>query len=351
MKKFTVIFLIITSVIIFSYTTIDRVEAQYTVSKGEAVIDVDSGRVLYSYNENEKLPMASTTKIITAITVIENADINKVIEVTSKTTGTEGSSVYLKVGDRFTIKDLLYGLMLRSGNDCAETLAVAVSGDIESFCELMRCTAEKCGAGNSSFKNPHGLPAAEHYTTALDLCRITAYALKNPIFSEIVSTKVYTAEELTHGEKRVWHNKNKLLFRFDGADGVKTGYTKEAGRCFVGSATKNGMRIVAAVLDSPQMFERSEELLTEAFNKYKTIKIVDSDRFDYVLLSPEKDKSYKLRIKDSFSYPVSTEDKIKVIQELPDNLSGNVKNGQIVGKIKIYCSKQLIFSQDIYTLI
>lgn len=349
MKKITLIFLFIMLCIIGFDTTTSL--AEYSQSKSEAVMEIDSGRLLYANNENERLPMASTTKIVTAITVIENISSDEIIEITDETVDVEGSSVYLKAGDKFTVKDLLYGLMLRSGNDCAESLAVAVSGNIPSFCELMQTTATNCGALDSSFKNPHGLPCDGHFTTAADLCKITAYALKNELFSEIVASKSYETVNLTNGEKVIWKNKNKLLAAMDCADGVKTGYTKEAGRCFVGSATKNGMRVVAAVLNSPQMFERCEELLSFAFRDFQMVKLVDSSRFDYVVPSDKKDVVYPIRINKDFCYPLCSEDKIKIDFELPQYLSGKVKNGQEVGKIKIYCSKQLIFSQNIYTLI
>ena len=226
----------------------------YALSKGEVVMEVMSGRVLHEKNPDEKLPMASTTKIVTAITVIENCDINNEIIVPESCTGVEGSSVYLKAGERYKIIDLLYGLMLRSGNDAAETLAVGVGGSREGFVKLMNETAKKAGAFDSAFKNPHGLPDKGHYTTASDLAKISCYAMKNDIFRKIVSEKTYTATELTCGEKKIWKNKNKMLFNFEGANGIKTGYTVKAGRCLVSSAIRNGMELVAVVLDSPQMF-------------------------------------------------------------------------------------------------
>ena len=157
MKKLSIILLLFTICVIISrYHTF--ADAEYSQSSAEAVMEVSSGRLLYSHNEKEKLPMASTTKIVTAITVIENCDVNSVVQVTTKTVNVEGSSVYLKEGDKFTVKDLLYGLMLRSGNDCAETLAAYCCGNIADFCKLMNDTAKKCGANNSNFENPHGLP-------------------------------------------------------------------------------------------------------------------------------------------------------------------------------------------------
>lgn len=324
--------------------------AEASHSKSEIVMERDSGRVLSECNSDEKLPMASTTKIVTALTVIENYDLKKVIKVTSQTAGAEGSSVYLKAGDEFTALDLLYGLMLRSGNDCAETLAVAVAGGINEFCELMNQTAKKCGANNSSFKNPHGLPCAEHYTTARDLCNVARYALKNQIFSDIVATKKYVAEELTTKTKIVWYNKNKLLSSYEGADGVKTGYTVEAGKCYVGSATRNGMQLVGVFLDCPQTYDRCKTLFSDAFENYYTVKLVDKNKFDYVAFT-KGGKPVKLEIREDFVYPIRRGEKLEYEQILPKTLPDDIKNGEETGEIKIYSAKQLIFSQKIYTLI
>ena len=349
MKKLSIILLLFMICIIISrhHTFAD---AEYSQSSAEAVMEVSSGRLLYSHNEKEQLPMASTTKIVTAITVIENCDVNSVVQVTTKTVNVEGSSVYLKEGDKFTVKDLLYGLMLRSGNDCAETLAAYCCGNIADFCKLMNDTAKKCGANDSNFENPHGLPRENHYTTAEDLCKITRHALQNDLFSAIVSTKTYVATEIGSGEKRIWKNKNKLLNFFDGANGVKTGYTKQAGKCFVGSATINGMKVISVVLNSPQMFERSEELLKKAFSEYKFIRLFDETRFDYVAFTPDRKFAYDLYVKRGFSYPISEKDDINVELNLPEILPLNFKIGESVGEIRIYCSKQLIFSENIYTL-
>lgn len=319
-------------------------------SKSEIVMELDSGRILSEYNPDEKLPMASTTKIVTALTVIENYDLKKVIKVSPETTGTEGSSVYLKAGDEFTTLDLLYGLMLRSGNDCAETLAVAVAGSVNGFCEMMNRTAKKYGAESSSFKNPHGLSCDGHYTTARDLCNITRYALKNQTFSTIVATKKYVAEELSGKTKIVWYNKNKLLSSYDGANGVKTGYTEESGKCYAGSAIRNGMQLVGVMLDCPQTYERCKKLFSDAFNNYRMVKIVDRNKFDYVGFT-ERGMPVKLVIREDFIYPIKRSEKLVCEQILPKTLPIGIKNGEEAGEIKIYSSKQLIFSQKIYTLI
>ena len=322
----------------------------FSPSQSQIVMEKTSGRILSEFNADEKLPMASTTKVITALTVIENFDLNTVITVTEKTANVEGSSVYLKPDDKFTAEDLLYGLMLRSGNDCAETLAVAVAGSIENFCEMMNETAKKYGANNSSFKNPHGLPEKDHYTTARDLCNITRNALTNEIFAKIVSTKKYVATELVSGTKRTWYNKNKLLSSFGGADGVKTGYTKEAGKCYVGSATRNDMQLVCVLLNCPSTYDECKRLFDYAFKNYDFVKLIDKSKFDYRSFT-KNGQSVRLKINEDFYYPIKHGEKFTIEQNLPQILPEGLQNDFPIGEIKIYGSKQLIFSQKIYTLI
>lgn len=249
------------------------------VSAGEAVLDCESGRVLYEHNADKQMPMASTTKILTAIIILEDCDLDAVVTVPPQAAGTEGSSIYLIAGEKITVRDLLYGLMLRSGNDCAVTLALYHSGTVEAFAACMNARAQTMGAVNSSFVNPHGLPAEGHYTTALDLARIAAYALRNASFREIVSAKEWRTDGDGTETVRLFQNKNKMLYNYAGADGVKTGYTKEAGRCLVTSAERSGSRYVCVTLNSPSMYERSAELLDGSFAKFRRACLFDAETF------------------------------------------------------------------------
>ncbi|MBO5889130.1 MAG: D-alanyl-D-alanine carboxypeptidase, partial [Clostridia bacterium] len=234
--RFLTIISLVLSFFLFKINTVSA----YSVSQAECVIELNSLRVLSQNNKDIKLPMASTTKILTALTVIENFDINKTVEVKKSMTNIEGSSIYLKEGEHLTVKELLYGLMLRSGNDTAECLAQSLVCR-DNFIKLMNETAKKYGAVNSNFTNPHGLHDENHYTTAYDLALITAGAMKNPVFKEIVSTKRINISNETENYDRVLINKNKMLTFYEGRNGVKTGYTKKAGRCLVSSAERNGM--------------------------------------------------------------------------------------------------------------
>ena len=239
-----------------------RVDAEsYAQGRAECVLDMETGRILHEKDADLQLPMASTTKILTAITVLESCtDLNEEVAIPSEAVGIEGSSVYLQCGEKYTVQDLLYGLMLRSGNDCATALALRFGGTIGNFSVKMNLLAQKAGALNSHFENPHGLPCENHYTTARDLSYIARYALKNEAFLKIVSTKYY--------ETRAWKNKNKILVHYEGALGVKTGYTKQAGRCLVSAAKRDGRILVCTVLNCAQMYERSIELLDKAFALY-----------------------------------------------------------------------------------
>ena len=249
-----------------------------TSARAMACVEASTGRVLYTKNADEALPMASTTKIVTAITVIENVtDLDEIIEVNPKSIGIEGTSIYLQRGEELSVRELLLGLMLRSGNDAATALALHVSPTIEGFCAKMKQTSERAGATNSNYKNPHGLDEDGHYTTALDLALISAYAMNNPTFREIVGTK--SAKISGKEYPRVLHNKNRLLQSLDGCVGVKTGFTKKAGRCYVGAREHDGMTVVCAVLNCGPMFEDTEAIMKQAANDYTLTRLLTADEF------------------------------------------------------------------------
>ncbi len=318
------------------------VHAEEGYAKAVCVMEKNSRRVLYESRGDVRLPMASTTKIVTAATVLSLCDdLQEEIEIPSQAEGVEGSSVYLKAGDKYTVEDLLYGLMLRSGNDCATALAYHCSGGIGEFSAKMNETAEKAGALNSQFKNPHGLPCKEHYTTARDLTSITCYALQNSTFQEIVSTRFY--------EPRGWKNKNKMLYRYEGAIGVKTGYTKEAGRCLVSAAQRNGMTLVCTVLGCGPMYERSMTLLNDAFAAYRYVEILQAEE---VFSLGEGKKAMRGYVKQAFSYPLLREEEGHLEYQTNSlEKPQKIENGEeIIGQLKIYLLKRLLFSTNLYKL-
>lgn len=230
-------------------------------AKAAILIDGTTGQVLFSQNADERLPMASTTKIMTAITAIENFDLDKEYTVKREYTLVEGSSMYLKEGEKITLRETLYGLMLMSGNDAA--LAVAGEcGGLESFVERMNQTAQDIGLKDTHFDNPNGLDGDTHYTTARELAQLTAYAMHNPEFRQMVSSKTHQSGE------RYMTNHNKLLRLYDDAIGVKTGFTKKSGRCLVSAAERNGRTLIAVTLNAPDDWNDHISMLENGFAQY-----------------------------------------------------------------------------------
>lgn len=293
-----------------------------TSAEACCVMERSSGRVLFEKNAHARLPMASTTKIVTALTVLNNcADLDKVVEIPSEACGIEGSSIYLREGEHLTVRELLFGLMLRSGNDCAVALALEIGGNVQNFAALMNGTADKLGCVESNFVTPHGLHDPNHYTSAHDLATLTCAALKNNNFREIVGTKRVTISNEGMSYNRVLLNKNKLLSLFDGADGVKTGFTKKAGRCFVGSATRNGMQVVSVVLNCGPMFEETAQLLETAFADYELQNIIPQNKLcgvEYKRGEPiywicEQSVWYPLKSDEKATFKIVLEDDVQKV--------------------------------------
>ena len=322
-----------------------------TSARGMCVLEMDSLRVLYHSNEHERLGMASTTKIVTAITVIENCqNLDEIVTVNDRAVGVEGSSIYLKKGEKISVRDLLYGLMLRSGNDSAEALAYHVAGSIPAFADLMNKLAVKLELKNSHFTNPHGLDDKNHYTSAYDLAKITAYALNNNDFKVIVSSKKHIAEKTNMQEARYMVNKNKLLSTLDGCIGVKTGYTKRSGRCLVSACERNGETVICVVLNCGPMFEESKALLNSAYYDYDYTKIIDKNKeiYNEYLLDDENVRLY-LYANEDYCYPLlsSEKEKIKLQYEITKTTA---VEGDEVGEIKIFFDNHLIKTLKLYTM-
>jgi len=250
----------------FSFTYIELyAEEEPTVSAASAALySKNRDEFLYLKSDNQRLGMASTTKIMTAVVALENADLEKEIAVDARAVGTEGSSMYLKAGEKFTMRELLYGLLLRSANDAAMAIAYAVASDLPSFVALMNEKASALSLSNTHFVNPHGLDAEEHYSSAFDLAKLTAYAIDNPAFCEIISTKKKT---IGKGEsKRLLVNHNRLLSQYEGCFGVKTGFTKSCGRCLVSAAEKSGQILICVTLDAPNDWSDHSKLFNYGFS-------------------------------------------------------------------------------------
>lgn len=254
------------------------VSAIEVTARAAVAVEAETGRVLYEKNADEVLPMASTTKIMTALVVLENAELSDVVEIDGRMAGIEGSSMNLDAGEELTVEQLLYGLMLRSGNDAAVALAIHVSGGVEEFVEKMNARAAEMGLTHTHFCNPHGLPAEGHETTARELARIAAEAWKHEDFRRIVGTKSVTVPWKGREYDRAMKNKNKLLTLLPGGNGIKTGYTRAAGRCLVGGAERDGMQLITVVLNAPDMWNDTIRIMEEEFAQVRMKQVVQAGK-------------------------------------------------------------------------
>ncbi len=244
-------------------------------ARGAVLMEAESGTVVFGQNENARLSMASTTKIMTALVALEHMPLDTSITVTDRSVGVEGSSIYLSVGETLTLEDLLYALMLESANDAAETIAVAVSGDVPAFAALMNEKAAELGLTDTQFVNPHGLDAEGHYTTAKELALLTCAALQNPDFCRIVATERHTIPLHNTDGVRLLLNHNKLLRSYEGCIGVKTGFTKKTGRCLVSAAERDGVRLVAVTLGAPDDWRDHTAMLDYGFALYDRVSLCE----------------------------------------------------------------------------
>lgn len=280
-----------------------------TTAKAMFTLEASTRRVLYEKNADVRIPMASTTKIATAITVLENTtDLDTPFEIDPRAVGVEGTSIYLQKGEKLSVRELLLGMMLRSGNDASTALALHVSDSVAEFADLMNQLAVRAGATNTRFTNPHGLDHADiygdSYTTARDLALITAYAMGNATFAEIVATR----EAKISGKEypRVLRNKNRLLYGMEACVGVKTGFTKKAGRCFVGAVQSGGVTIINVVLNCGPMFEESAELMEAGLKELTMTRLVTEAQFIKTTCGTRAIGT------EDFSYPTAKGDNIKI---------------------------------------
>lgn len=313
-----------------------------------AVIECESGCLLAEQNKDMRLPMASTTKIMTALIVLENCDINEQFVIPDEAVGTEGSSMYLGYGERVSVKDLLYGLMLASGNDAAVALAVHVGGDVKEFVDMMNKKAEDMGLERTHFVTPNGLHSDEHLTTAYELCLIAREALKNEVFREITSTKYYKTE--TGDKVRTLKNKNSLLWDYEGAFGVKTGYTMAAGRCLVFGAERDGMTVVGTVLNCRPMFETAAELLDEAFETFSKETVVEAGQpASNTYIKNSIENILEIETKGSIITVMRKDEKksFNISYEVYPDLTAPIFKGEKVGVLNVYDGGELVGSTEL----
>lgn len=300
------------------------------------VLEKESGRVLYQKNSDSRLPMASTTKIMTAIVAIEQGDTSAEVEITDTAAGIEGSSMYLEAGEKMTLEELLYGLMLSSGNDAAVAIAEHFGGN-DAFVELMNQKAAEIGAKNTHFSNPNGLPDDTHYSTAYDMALLAAYGLKNPKFAEIVATKSYQISGEGKAYPRTLTNHNKLLRMCEGCIGVKTGFTKAAGRCLVSACKRDGMTLVCVTLNAPDDWNDHSNLYDSMFSQYKLTEVLSGSR----ILGAAEVLDSEITVlpftaKEGFSYPLKNGEECSLSVEVSSPIEAPVEDGRECGKVSVW---------------
>lgn len=315
------------------------------------LIEAASGAVLFAKDPEQRRAPASTTKMMTAIVALEKGKLNRVIQVSPRAAGTPGSSLWLRAGDRFTLWELLKGMMLQSGNDGSIAVAEGVAGSVERFVELMNLKAKEIGALKTNFRNPHGLRAPSHYTTAMDLALIARYGLANKNFAELVRQKTGTLRRADGGGEIPLTNTNRLLWYLEGADGVKTGTTNEAGHCLVSSATRDGKQLIAVALNSPNRWDDSARLLEYGFREFTIRKVARHDRpvcrvqvqnseRSYINLYPRRDLVAVVR-KGQESL-ISTETVL-----INNRVRAPLGAGQILGKIRYRYGNRMVEEVDL----
>ncbi|NEU31041.1 D-alanyl-D-alanine carboxypeptidase [bacterium LRH843] len=332
-------------------TTIQAESPNFSVSaEGAILMEAESSRILYAKKEHEKLRIASITKIMTAILAIESGKMNEMAKVSSKAERVEGSRIYLRVGDKMKLEDLVYGLMLKSGNDAAVAIAEHVAGSVEGFVYLMNEKASQLGMTNTMFQNPHGLDDHEdHYSTAYDMALLTQYAMKNEHYQKISATKSHSVEE---GTRIVWKNKNRLLTElYPYSTGGKTGFTKRARRTLVSTAMKEDMDLIVITLNAPNDWHDHMNLFNWAFDSHKLARLVEEGKQEGI-----EDEFYKDHVfaSYSFEYPLTEKEQKIVKKEItlyrsPGKESReNFEPPNPVGKVELFLNERMIGQVPLY---
>lgn len=306
------------------------------------LIDADTKEILYEKNPDKQMLIASTTKIITAMVVLDHCKLDENVEMLPEYTAVEGSSTYLKAGDTVTVEELLYGLLLVSGNDAAAALAYHTAGSIEKFASLMNEKAAELGMTNSSFKNPHGLDEDGHYSTARDLALAMAEAIKNETFCKITSTKTITINGNT------FKNHNRLLWECEGVMGGKTGYTKSAGRTLVSYAHRDGLNLICVTLKDPDDWKDHTSLYDWAFSEYRAVNITEGgETFAEISVISGTENSVRVKPVSSYRLLLKKDDVVKTETELPKFVYASVSAGATAGKVTVKVNGKTVKTIDL----
>lgn len=345
MKRFSALFfcfiLLINIVVLAEEPKVNAISA--------VIVDGDTGRILWGKNENKPMAMASTTKIMTALVALENCDITKETTVSKNATLASPVKMHLSIGEKMTIEQLLYAMMLQSYNDSAVAVAEAVGGSVEKFCTMMNEKAKEIGCSDTVFETPNGLDKGNHHSTAEDMSKIGVYALKNQKLMEIMNTRNYTFKSSKTTYSFV--NKDRLLSEYEGAIGMKTGFTGKAGHCFVGAANRENITLVSVVLASgwgtagkSRKWIDTKALLNYGFNNYKKYSIIDGSEKMNVPIDKAEKEIVELKYDDSVDLLLSENEKanLKIENELPQNVTAPINYGDSVGVGKIYTGNTLL---------
>lgn len=320
-----------------------QVQGLSVSSRSACLMDSDSGRVLYEKDRDTPRLIASITKIMTAILAIESNRLDEEVTVGEEVLKMYGSNIYIELNEKMTLRDLIYGLMLRSGNDAAIVISVFVGGSEENFVKMMNEKAIEIGMKNTVFNNPHGLDEeTQNKSSAYDMALLSSYASQNETYMEIAGTKKYT----TQSDKKsyLWNNRNKLLFSYEFCTAGKTGYTPSAGRTLVTNASKDGLNLTVVTLNDGNEYQTHEELYEYAFSHYKNYKILDTKKFKI-------DDSYypdKIYIKENFSYPLMEEEKDFIKVEVKLTKLKDYQDGDQVGIVIVKLGDEEIHTQKVY---
>ena len=310
-------------------------EAFSVAAKGAVLIDADSGRILFGQNENLKLPMASTTKVMTTLLALENASLDEQVTAGKNASGVTGTSLYLSEGETLSMEHMLYGLMLRSGNDAAVAVAEHIAGSVPAFAEMMNAKAAELGA-DAHFVNPHGLDADGHRISALGLALVMREAMKNPTFRTITGTQRKVIPWVGNEYSRVLENKNKLLKTYEGATGGKTGYTSKAGRCLVFSAERDGLSLIGAVRNCPTWFDTATAMLDYGFENFRTESALEGGQsVDAVRVIGGTDATVRVIAESPLKAAVPVGGRVETVRTLPERLEAPVRAGEAVGTAEI----------------
>ncbi len=329
-----------------------RPEEPRVSARNAIVIEEATGKVLYEKNSRDLAYPASITKIMTALLAIESGDLDKKVEVPPSAVGTEGSSIYLVRGEKLSLRDLIYGLMLRSGNDAALAISSLIDRSTPAFVEKMNARAHDLGAQNTHFINPNGLFDENHYTTAYDMAQIAREAMKNKEFREVAAAKSWLADR-GQGAYNHFYNKNKVLFDYPGGTGIKIGYTKRSGRTLVASAERNGMSLICVVMGAPDWFNDSYKLMDYGFECFEMHRIFEGQKKLKAIPVENGDKDHVyVGLRDSIVYPVpkDTSAAVQIIYRTPFCLTSPIRRWQQAGKLELYIDGDYYSSYPLYFL-